>query len=61
MKEKEIIIPIRFPVKMGKITSRIGGQLGASISIKTKWPISMAYFYLAFKALAIGIKHSLAI
>jgi len=60
MKEKEIVIPIRFPVKVGKITTRIGGELGASISIKTKWPISLAYFYLAFKAMVLGIKKSFA-
>jgi len=58
MKEKEVIIPIRFPVSVGKTRVMLGGGLGASISIKTKWPISIAYFYLAFKVLMLGIRRN---
>jgi hypothetical protein len=63
MKEKEIVIPIRFPVKIGKFISRPGeGITGAvaTISVKTKGPIVMAYFYLAFKALGLGMRRILA-
>jgi len=60
MKEKEVIIPIRFPVIIGKTRVMLGGGLGASISMKTKWPIVMAYFYLAFKVLIMGIRRTFA-
>jgi len=54
MKEKEIIIPIRFPVSIGKTHIMPGGKLGISISIKTKWPIALAYFSLTFKLLILA-------
>ncbi|MCJ7587531.1 MAG: hypothetical protein MUQ00_06500 [Candidatus Aminicenantes bacterium] len=56
MKEKEIVIPIRFPVSMGKTRVMLGGGFGASISMKTKWPIVMAYIYLAWKIMVLGAK-----
>lgn len=56
MRENEIFIPIRFPVSIGKTRILLGGELGASISVKTKWPIVFAYLALAFKVLILGFE-----
>lgn len=56
MKEKEILIPVRFIATIGKSKVSLGGPFGASISIKTKSPIILAYFYLAFKVFCLGLK-----
>jgi len=61
MREKEIIIPVRFFFRLGKTRMRLGGRYDADISVKTKWPLFTAYFYLAFKILAMGIRRGLAL
>jgi hypothetical protein len=60
MKEEEIVIPIRFFVKVGKTSFRLGGPAHADISIKAKCPIFLAYFYLASKFAFMGLKKILA-
>jgi len=61
MEEKEIIIPIRFPVRVGTTRVRLGGGPRVSIYIKTKWPIVAAYFFLAWKIVILGMRKGLAI
>jgi hypothetical protein len=61
MTEKEVVIPIRIPVSIGKTCVMLGGELGATISIKTKWPLAAAYFVLAFKVLILGARRVLEI
>ena len=60
MKEKEIFIPVTFLAKIGKTTMRMGGSFGAEISIKTKRPLALAYFHLAFRLMGLGLKRILA-
>ena len=55
MREKEVTVPIRFAFKIGKSQSGCG-VLNASISVKTKWPIILAYFYLAGAMVIMGMK-----
>lgn len=55
MQEKEMIIPIRFPVSIGKIRNMEDGPT-VTISIKTKLPLVLAYFSLTFKCFTLAIQ-----
>lgn len=50
-----MIIPIRFPVSIGKIRNMEDGPT-VTISIKTKLPLVLAYFSLTFKCFTLAIQ-----
>ena len=55
MQEKEVVIPIRFPVSFGKVRNMEDGP-AVTISIKTTLPIVLAYLSLTFKCFMLAIK-----
>lgn len=61
IEEKELVVPIRFPIKTGKFSGTVEGGIRGVVRVRTRGPIAIAYYLLALKMLIMGTRKALSI